>query len=362
MYKPKHLSGLGAIVALTAALAFAPAAQATHVVPVEVEATATCPDGYTLITRFDPAYAYSKDGITQVRPDDWTLDWTSTVAVDIVIVKGGRNAYQYTYDADTFGDTGLVAPRENRISWVEYCTNDAPSIDFTILKTGVEQTATAGTTVNFTITVTNTGNTSFSTYTFDDPGCEEKRTGANAGDDTFDPGDTWTYSCAMATTAGQTKACNTATLTGQNSHGMTAGPKSSEACIPLTPPAATKPPPTGTTVPAVPPAGGTLPAAVRSGRARLSGPSGCIKQAFRARVTGRSIAVVSFWVDGKRVKRLTGERSVYAVKIRPSKYGFGRHRVIARVRFTAESGTAPRRLPLTFRRCARGAVAPRFTG
>jgi hypothetical protein len=30
--------------------------------------------------------------------------------------------------------------------------------------------------------------------------------------------------------------------------------------------------------------------------------------------------------------------------------------------FTAASGTAARNLPLTFRRCAQGAVAPRFTG
>jgi hypothetical protein len=94
----------------------------------------------------------------------------------------------------------------------------------------------------------------------------------------------------------------------------------------------------------------------------LRGPSGCIKQAFRARVIGRSIAAVSFFVDGKRVKRLTGERSVYAVKIRPKNYGFARHRVVARVRFTADSGTAARRLPLTFRRCARQTVQPRFTG
>jgi hypothetical protein len=122
-----------------------------------------------------------------------------------------------------------------------------------------------------------------------------------------------------------------------------------------TPPPPPPPPP--------PPAGGgVLPETIVSGIARLRGPSGCVKTAFRARVTGRSIASVAFRVDGKLVKRITGERSRYTVRIKPRGYGFGRHRVVARVTFVTGSGTAPRRLPLTFRRCAQGAVAPRFTG
>ena len=101
-----------------------------------------------------------------------------------------------------------------------------------------------------------------------------------------------------------------------------------------------------------PPGGGQLPEEVVSGRARLRGPSGCVKQAFRARVSGREIRSVAFFVDGKLVKQINRRKSVYKVKIRPNQYGFGRHRVVARVRFTAESGTSARRLPLTFRRCA----------
>jgi hypothetical protein len=120
------------------------------------------------------------------------------------------------------------------------------------------------------------------------------------------------------------------------------------------------PPTTPPTTP--PPGGGELPGEVVSGRAQLRGPSGCVKQAFRARVSGRAIASVTFFLDGKRIKRITGERSVYTAKIRPNSLRFGRHRVVARVQFTAESETAARRLSLTFRRCGRGAVEPRFTG
>ena len=358
MHGRKYWSGLAAIVTFAAALGTTAVAQGHHVAPVVVEATTTCPEGYRSITRFDPAYSSSKAGVTQTRSADATaMSFSSTVPVDAVIVKGGEKANLYTYAVDTYADTDLRAPLSkygtaNRISWVEYCTNNVPSIDFTIVKTGVETTAVAGTTVNFAITVKNTGNTSFSTYTFDDPGCVERRTGANSGDKTFDPGDTWTYSCSMPTAATASEACNTATLTGANSQGMTAGPKSSKACIPLTPPPGAGPPP----------AGDVLPDTVVSGQARLRGASGCVKQAFRARVRGRSIAAVSFFVDGKRVKRLVGERPVYSVKIRPKRYGSGRHRIVARVRFTAESRTAARRLSLTFRRCAKQTVTPRFTG
>ena len=71
---------------------------------------------------------------------------------------------------------------------------------------------------------------------------------------------------------------------------------------------------------------------------------------------------MTFTINGKKIKTIRGERAVYSIKVRPSKYGGGRHRLVARVRFTASSRTKAQRLPLTFRRCAQGDVAPRFTG
>jgi hypothetical protein len=252
----------------------------------------------------------------------------------------------------------------------EVCADDdhtipVRSIAIELDKEAVETTAVAGSTVNFTIAVKNTGTTSYVGYVFDDPNCDEVRTGADAADATLDPGETWTYACAMATQAGQTVAENTATATGTNGDGKTASATDS-ASIPLTQPPGENPPtqnPPSSTPNAVPPdTGGVLPEAVASGRASLRGPSGCVKQAFRARVSGRSIASVTFSVDGKKVKTVSGKRGVYALKVRPGRYGFGRHKIVARVQFTAASGTAAKKLPLTFRRCAQGAVAPRFTG
>ena len=125
--------------------------------------------------------------------------------------------------------------------------------------------------------------------------------------------------------------------------------------------------PTAPQTPAAPitpttPVGGVLPETVASGLAQLRGPSGCVKRTFRVRVTGRSIATVSFRLDGRLLKRFTGTRSSYVIRVNPRKYGLGRHRIIARVTFLTASGTKARRMPLTFRRCGRGTIAPRFTG
>lgn len=481
-----------ASVPLLAACAFlivlfaAPAAHSTFssVAPVKVDGNPKCDDyGLTSITKFDPVASGTKSGITQTLHDTYYVRWTSTVAVDWVIVKGGPNANIYKYAVDDFGDDWLHAPTnpENGkpygLSHVEFCTDgesepepkpgislvktgpayayvgETITYSFTVTNTGgvtlsnvsvvdpicnggvvtkvtqdasfdkgdvwtytcqktitaqtpdplynkakacgkfgdtpkcdeddhsfpvrsiaiqvdkaaVEQTAVAGSTVHFTIAVRNTGGTSFVGYVFDDPNCGEQRTGDNASDATLDPGETWTYSCAMVTTVGQTSADNTATATGTNSDGKSAT-DSGSASIPLTQPQG----PGGT--PQGPGGSGTLPAAnapgeqevlpatVVSGRARLRGPSGCIYRAFRARVIGRRIASVRFFVDGRLVKRIDERQRTYTVRVRPTGLGLGFHRVTARVRFVGASGTAPRTLRLTFRRCARQTVSPRFTG
>ena len=57
-----------------------------------------------------------------------------------------------------------------------------------------------------------------------------------------------------------------------------------------------------------------------SGRARLRGPSGCVRGPFTATVRGSRIARVTFFRDGKRIKRITapkrGQRT-FTVRINP---------------------------------------------
>jgi uncharacterized repeat protein (TIGR01451 family) len=249
-----------------------------------------------------------------------------------------------------------------------------PGID--LVKDG-PATANAGDTVTYTFKVTNTGDVRLDRNTLVDDKCATgtlARTGANTADTTFDPGDVWSYSCTYVVPAGVESVTNTAKACGKmpgtdtqvcdtDTHTFPVPPVTPPVTPPETPPV-TPPvtPPATTPVTTTPTTGGVLPETVVSGRARLRGASGCVHDVFTARVSGRSIAAVSFFVDGKLFKRFNSARSSYAVKIKPGRYSIGRHRVTARVRFLAASRTASQRLPLTFRHCARRAVAPRFTG
>jgi hypothetical protein len=372
MLKQRLLRAPLLAVCVLAVGAVASAAQAAQVTPTLVADNPDCSElGYTTIAKFDPPNDGTQAGVTIDRVDEHFLNWTSTVAVDAVIVKGGPDANVYAYPLDTFGDVGLSAPDNGGqpygLSHVEFCTDgkEEPRLPALLVeKVTAASPIPAGDVAQFTIKVTNTGNVDLTDYMFTDPRCDGGNATQTGGDtdSTFGVGEVRTYSCSVDTA--ETDAAdvvNTACAEGKD--GDTAMKQCGTATVKLTP-KSTPGTPGGTTTPGgtSPPSGGILPETIVSGQARLRGPSGCVKQAFRARVTGRSIASVAFYVDGKLVKRLTGERESYSIKVNPRRYGLGRHRVVARVTFVAASGTPARRLPLTFRRCAQGAVAPRFTG
>jgi hypothetical protein len=198
--------------------------------------------------------------------------------------------------------------------------------------------------------VTNPGDVSFASQQVivTDPKCEAPPAGPNTGSDTspgqLDPGDTWTYTCT-AQTAGQPAGTfvNTATVKGKDSNGREVSDTDD--------------------FPTVLEAQAVLPAI--PGSAQLRGPSGCVKGPFTATVRGSRIARVTFFVDGKRFKQITapnGEGSKFTVRINPKGRGLGVHRVTARVEFTAASETRTRTLRLSFQRCRKQVVRPRFTG
>jgi hypothetical protein len=297
-----------------------------------------------------------QDGQTSFDPGDvWTYTCTTTItdAMGDQLVNVGTACAEY--------------PGKPKVCDDDDHKTDIPKPAILLDKTGAA-TAAAGSTFTYTFKATNIGNVTLTNVVLTDDKCQATltRSEPNLADQTFDKGDEWFYTCTVIAPAGPAQVDNVATVCGEfdapdvepkkvcddDTHTFTVPP-------PGTPP--TTPP--STTPNTVPPGGsGVLPETVVSGRAALRGPSGCVKQAFRARVRGRSIAAVTFFLDGRQVKRITGQRSVYALKVRPSRFGFGRHKIVARVEFTAASGTSTRRLPLTFRRCAQGTVAPRFTG
>jgi uncharacterized repeat protein (TIGR01451 family) len=220
-----------------------------------------------------------------------------------------------------------------------------PAID--IEKSG-PASATQGDTLTYTLEVTNPGDIEFASdqVVVTDPQCDDQPTlvskNGDASPQALNPGDRWTYTCSHVTTTSESSVTNVATVTGKDRNGRTVT-DTDEIVTNLQ---------------------AQLPDSPVNGTARLRGPSGCVNKAFTVTVRGTRIAQVTFFIDGKRYKRLTaptaGKR--WQVKINPRGRSFGVHRVTARVRFVAESETASRTLRLSFQRCKRQTVRPRFTG
>ena len=357
---------LVAVVALFAVLVVPSVAQAHH-----VESTAKCElvgnqPTVTLDARF-VSFSSTKQVTGTITLDDVLVK--TVVPADVTFVgNDGRMVYttattggQHTINGD-FTWPGKTAADNGAAHHVVECPapkEPAISLD----KTGAA-TAAAGSLFTYSFKATNTGNVTLTNVVLTDNRCQATlaRVAPNLADPSFDPGDEWFYSCTVTAPAGPAQVVNVAEVCGEYSPGQGEPTKVCDD----NPHTFTVPPPSVTppSKPNVVPPGdsGVLPEDIVSGRAALRGPSGCVKQAFRARVRGRSIASVTFSIDGRKIKTIRGQRSVYSVKVRPGRLGFARHKLIARVRFTAASGTPARSLRLTFRRCAQGAVAPRFTG
>ena len=178
-----------------------------------------CEDyGATSITKFDGAEVKdaTKAGVTisTVNVGAGTFDWTSTVAVDIVIVKGGTDGNVYIYPSDTFGDTDLVTPTNPNngkpfgISHIEFCTDNVPETPepgIDLEKTALVSEAPAGSPVEYEFTVTNTGNVAFAQdeVVLTDTKCDSAPVLVD-GDDSLSPSEVWTYSCVATIPADAT--------------------------------------------------------------------------------------------------------------------------------------------------------------
>ena len=120
-----------------------------------------------------------------------------------------------------------------------------------------------------------------------DPQCDDQPTLVSKNGDTspgsLDPGDKWNYTCSHLTTTSESSVTNVATVTGTDRNGRKA--TDTDQIV--------------TNLQA------QLPDNPVNGTARLRGPSGCVKKTFTATVRGTRIAQVTFFLDGKRYKRLT---------------------------------------------------------
>jgi uncharacterized repeat protein (TIGR01451 family) len=375
MHHTLRRTSLAAAVGFLVFLAVPALAQAHH-----VDSSAKCVlEGDQATLRLDAKFV----GFSSTKKVDgqiW-INGTRTFNGSVPVTWNGNNGtWVYTRSA-TPGSTYTIQTKwtwkhdedGEKHKWVKCPKPPPPPAQPAIsLEKSGPATATAGSTVTYTFTATNTGDVPLEDVVLTDDKCQGTLTPSGTLPGPYAPGASWDYTCTVTAPVGPAQVDNRAEVCGDykpphkptvkvcddDTHTFTV-PQPETPPTPPTPPAT----PPSTTPAATPPAGGgVLPETVVSGRAALRGPSGCVKTAFRASVRGRSISAVTFFVDGRRVKRITGSRAAYRLKVRPGRFGFGRHRIIARVEFTEASGTQTRRLPLTFRRCAQGTVAPRFTG
>lgn len=110
----------------------------THVTPVEHDGNPSCSSlggGNELKVEPVEAGTYS-DGtlsVTLSNVDEKMFDWSSNIGVDAVFVKGGPTGNLYSYDPESTGDTGLVAPDNGNggrygLSHVSFCYDfEAPA-------------------------------------------------------------------------------------------------------------------------------------------------------------------------------------------------------------------------------------------
>jgi hypothetical protein len=224
-----------------------------------------------------------------------------------------------------------------------------------IEKTG-PASAQAGSTVAYLLLVTNPGNQSFpeAGVTVTDPLCAAAPTlimpGGKPGDatpGTFDPGDAWYYMCSVATAAGQASIHNVGVVTGKDFAGDVVtddDPADTQLVQPEQPQQ------------------GVLP--LLPGSARLRGPAGCLSGGSHTlAVTGKRIAKVTFYLDGKKVavRRKADSHGRFTYKVNRSSLRLGAHTVVAKVNYKPETVPGTKTFRRTFARCAQ-AIQPKFTG
>jgi hypothetical protein len=128
--------------------------------------------------------------------------------------------------------------------------------------------------------------------------------------------------------------------------------------------AAPPPPPPTAAPPAAAPPPQQPPAQVVPGSSNAVGPSRCVQRTFAVRITGRNIARVIFFIDGKRVKTVSqpDRQGRFILRVDITRYNRKPHKLRAQVFYTDESRTASTTKKLSFKRCAKAKAKPRFTG
>ncbi|MGO9487933.1 MAG: hypothetical protein ACLQBB_02755 [Solirubrobacteraceae bacterium] len=210
----------------------------------------------------------------------------------------------------------------------------------------------AGQTVAYESILTNTGNTPLRLTSFSDPGCDP---GSIAGlsEEPVQPMGKLEVFCSHKLTnadaaAGSYVNAAQATAAPEAGQGAAIGHEAKAVIVsPIAPEPVDPAPPaaSGTKSP------GSTTSATKSGVLgfasttvpALRGPRGCVRGEFTVRVSSPGVESVIFYLDGRKLKRLThsnASKGLLSVRINGAKLKVGSHKVLARITMTRTSPTA----------------------
>jgi hypothetical protein len=322
----KRSSRLALLVAV-AALALPVTANAASVTPTSMEGNPSCADinaGWSelKIDGIPDNKTYSNSDLSVTISNvtgNHSFDWTATHSVDAVLVKAATVTLVYTYDPESFGDTGLSGIEGRDLSHVDFCYDDGDPTPPTCAQANAGSPDTDGDGIV--------------------DACDNCPNNANADQ-------------ADADSDGMGDACEPAPPVTPPTDNGGGGNNQQQSTAPSQVVA-----PTSEAAPEQLVLGERIGAV----RARLLAPTGCAARSFNASVRGAGIAKVVFTLDGRKVKTVrSGGR--FVARVNPQRLRIGVHRLVATVQFTASSHAKTRTLRVSFQRCAKRLVSPRFTG
>lgn len=197
-----------ALVVLPATAAFA-----THVEPIFVSGNQTCKtlldNEEAVEIKIEPVVSGTYGPITitvNSTASGQTFDWTSTIGIDAVFVKGGPDGNLYSYVPPATSDTGLHAPlntsngRYYGLSHISFCYIPIPSTILSLSGATSPIQIHTGDDVTLTFAEQNDGTEVLDnpSVTTDNVDCVPGYTsGDTNGNGDLDPGETFLFSCTI---------------------------------------------------------------------------------------------------------------------------------------------------------------------